>query len=70
MGSANAYLTKCQRPESIVHEHMADREDRVPSVTLDLDDMILRYDAYHSSQYRLQLRGTRAARTSPDADRR
>ena len=46
MGSAHAYLTKCQRPESIVHEHMADREDRVPSVTLDLDDMRLRYDAY------------------------
>ena len=45
MGSAHAYLTMCQRPESIVHEHMADREDRVPSVTLDLDDMRLRYDA-------------------------
>ena len=27
---------------------MADREDRVPSVTLDLDDMRLRYDAYHA----------------------
>ena len=49
VGSAHAYLTKCQRPESIVHEHMADREDRVPSVTLDLDDMRLRYDAYHGS---------------------
>ena len=47
LGSAHAYLTKCQRPESIVHEHMADREDRVPSVTLHLDDMRLRYDAYH-----------------------
>ena len=30
-----------------MHEHMADREDRVPSVTLHLDDMRLRYDAYH-----------------------
>ena len=29
-----------------MHEHMPGREDRVPPVTLDLDDMRSRYDAY------------------------
>ena len=35
-----------RRPESIVHEHMSGREDRVPPVTLGLEDMRLRYDTY------------------------
>ena len=37
-----------RRPESIVHEHMSGREDRVPPVTLDLEDMRLRYDTYQT----------------------
>ena len=35
-----------RRRESIVHEHMSGREDRVPPVTLDLEDTRLRYDTY------------------------
>ena len=46
VGSAHAYLTKCQRPESTEREHMSGQEGRAPQAHLDLVDTRLRYDAY------------------------
>ena len=45
-GIPHAWAGRRDRPESIVHEHMSGQEGRVPPVTLDLEDMRLRYDAY------------------------
>ena len=47
MGSAHAYLTKCQRPESTEREHMSGQEGRAPQSHLDLEDTRVRYDTYH-----------------------
>jgi hypothetical protein len=46
MGSAHAYLTKCQRPESTEREHMSGQEGRAPQAHLDLEDTRLRYNTY------------------------
>ena len=46
VGSAHAYLTMCQRPESMEREHMSGQEGRVPQAHLDLEDTRLRYDTY------------------------
>ena len=46
VGSAHAYLTKCQRPESTEREHMSGQEARAPQSLLDLEDTRVRYDTY------------------------
>ena len=46
VGSAHAYLTKCQRPESTEREHMSGQEGRAPQSLLDLEDTRVRYDTY------------------------
>ena len=59
VGSAHAYLTKCQRPESTEREHMSGQEGRAPQSLLELEDTGVRYDTY---QCRLGMGGSGARR--------
>jgi hypothetical protein len=47
VGSAHAYLTISQRPESTEREHMSGQEGSAPQSPLDLEDTRVRYDTYH-----------------------